>query len=442
VARTQCADRGGDAGGREVMELRAKFAAGAAALAAVFSTGCGGDPAATGRVSFQVFGDAEELRIYRNLVTAYEKTTGGSVSLVETPDRKGHLARLATGFAAGRPPDVFLINQRNVGGFVARGGVDPVAARLAASDVIDQDDLYPVALDAFRDGAGVVQCVPQNVSSLVVYYNADAFGRAGLAKPAPNWNYDDLLRTARALTRDDDGDGTPEQFGIATEPSTIRAAPFVWAAGGELVDDARAPTRTTLDTPAARSGLQRLVALRAEGLAPDAKAVAARAVDERFLDGSVAMLLGSRREVPTLRTIKDFAWDVAPLPALGPRGDRASVLHADGFCLARGGQADAAWRFAEFAAGPQGQRILALGGRTVPSLRSVARSRAFLNPGAAPRSSRVFLDQTGRLGTMPNSKRWTDTEDKIDLAIEQAYYGRIDVAEAARRIARETQDGL
>lgn len=329
-----------------------------------------------------------------------------------------------------------------MGGFVARLAVEPVGKRLAGSRVIDQGDIYPVALDAFRDRAGVVQCVPQNVSSLVVYFNVDAFRRAGLPRPAPDWTYDDLLRTARALTRDDDGDGVPEQHGIATEPSTIRAAPFVWAAGGELVDDQRAPTRITLETAQARRGLERLVALRARGLAPDADAVAARGVDERFLDGSAAMLLGSRREVPTLRTIKRFAWDVAPLPALGPQRDRASVLHADGFCLARGKRTEAAWRFAEFAAGPAGQAILARGGRTVPSLRSVARSRAFLAPGAAPRSSQVFLDQASRLGTMPSSKGWTDAEDKADLAIEQAYFGRIGVAEAARRIARETRGGL
>lgn len=57
----------------------------------------------------------------------------------------------------------------------------------------------------------------------------------------------------------------------------------------------------------------------------------ARPSEERFLDGTLAMFLNSRRGVPTYRDIKDFDWDVAPLP----RGkEQAGVLHTDAFFMA------------------------------------------------------------------------------------------------------------
>ena len=43
--------------------------------------------------------------------------------------------------------------------------------------------MYDLALDAFRDADGDLVCLPQNVSSLVVYYNRDLFEAAGVPLP-------------------------------------------------------------------------------------------------------------------------------------------------------------------------------------------------------------------------------------------------------------------
>jgi multiple sugar transport system substrate-binding protein len=393
----------------------------AAVLASVVLAGCGDDGGGGGGpIRFQLFGDPEELTTYRELLRAYETESGERVQLVPVPDREAHLTRLTTAFAGGRPPDVFLINHRNLGGFANRA-VEPVAG-------VDTSGFFRVPLQAFTVD-GRLQCVPQNVSNLVVYYNADRFRRAGVPLPRRGWTYGDMVAAARRLGRGS----------IGIEPSLIRAAPFVWSAGGELVDDEDAPTRFALDTPPARRGLQRLLDLRSTGLAPTAEQAASRDIQARFLDGELAMLFGSRRETPTLRTIDEFTWDVAPFPTIGRP---VTVLHTDGFCVARGGDVDAARRFVAFASGPRGQQILARGGRTVPSLRRVAESRAFLDPEAAPRSSRVFLDQVRVLRRLPTTRNWTEIEDRVDKALESAFYGRISLDELLERIESETAGGF
>ena len=133
----------------------------------------------------------------------------------------------------------------------------------------------------------------------------------------------------------------------------------MWAAGGELVDDPVKPTRFLFDTPEGRRGLEHVVALRANGWSPSADEADSKGVDERFLDGSVAMFLSSRRDVPVLRTITDFEWDVAPFPT---DVEPASVLHSDGFCISKGENADAAWLWVEYALGQEGQEVLAASG--------------------------------------------------------------------------------
>jgi multiple sugar transport system substrate-binding protein len=236
-----------------------------------------------------------------------------------------------------------------------------------------------------------------------------------------------MVDTAETLT------SVPARYGLGVEPGVVRVAPFVWSAGGELVDDDSEPTEFTLDTPEGREGLQAFLDLAEVG--PTEQDVAARPLEERFLDGELAMFMSSRREVPVFRTIKDFDWDVAPFPRLKKK---AGVLHSDAYCITKGGRADAAWRFVEFAAGTDGQRIASEGGRTVPSLKEVANSDAFLDPDADPKASKVFLDAVPTIRRLPNSPNWPAVEDGADIAFEEAFYQGYTMDEALDRLARET----
>ena len=96
--------------------------------------------------------------------------------------------------------------------------------------------------------------IPQNLSSLVVYFNTEMFEEAGIPEPTSGWTWDDFTSAAKALTVDTDGDGFPEIHGVTFDPTIHRYAAAIWGAGGELFDDVYQPTRLTLDTPEARRG--------------------------------------------------------------------------------------------------------------------------------------------------------------------------------------------
>ena len=404
------------------------------AAACLALAGCGsndGEDSAKGggkqpTVTLQLFGDAEELAVYRDLAAAYERKTAGKVKLVEVADRGAHIQKLATSFAAGSPPDAFLVNYRNYGGYASRKVLDPVGPRLDSSSALERDDFYEQTLEAFTFG-GVLQCMPQNVSSLVVYYNRDLFRRAGIDDPARDWTYDDFVNAAAKLTRG-------KSYGVGVEPGVVRLAPFIWSEGGELVDDPTAPTRFTLDSAAGRDGLQRFFAL--SRFSPSVEQVESKSLDEQFIDGNIAMFMSSRREVPTLRTIKDFDWDVAAFP----RGKQpAGVLHSDAYCVSKGSNADAAWKFIEFAVGSEGSRITAEGGRTVPSHKATAESPAFLDPSRRPKSSQVFLDAIPTIRRLPISPNWPVVEDAANLAIEEGFFeGENELDDLLKRLDDET----
>lgn len=388
-------------------------------------------------ITFAVFGDPAELAAYESLVDAFHQQHSEiTIELQHIPGQNDYRQRLAAQFTAGAPPDVFLLNYRRMAPFAADGGLEPLTSYLTNSDLIQEADFYPATIVPFK-WQGELWCIPQNVSSLVVYYNRDLFLSAGVPLPTDSWTRDDFLAAALALTQDTDGDGITDQYGVGLEASLFRLAPFVWQNGGEVVDDLDNPTRLTLDTPPARAAFQWLVDLQLRHqVAPSRVAEAAESSESRFLNGRLAMFFNSRRGVPTYRTITSFTWDIAPLPA-GPIP--AGILHSDGYCMAAAAQnKTAAWTFIEFANSIEGQTIIAASGRTVPSLITVAQSPAFLD-GLPPASSHLFLDTIPMLRAVPTMSRWIAIEETAGREVERAFYGEATVDEAIAAAIQLTQ---
>jgi multiple sugar transport system substrate-binding protein len=170
---------------------------------------------------------------------------------------------------------------------------------------------------------------------------------------------------------------------------------------------------------------------------PTDEEVEAEGDEARFTNGRLAMLLQSRRSTTTLRTIKDFDWDVAPLPVYDKQ---AGILHSDAYCITRGAkQKTAAWRFVEYAMSAEGQRIIAATGRTVPSHIEVSRSTAFLDPTRPPRRAQVFLDAIPTVRPMPTVSTWPEIEDAVAGLLENALYKGDKLDDVVKGIDEQTR---
>ena len=398
-------------------------------------------PGATTTVSVWVSGDPEETQAFVDVAEAFEASQDDiDIDLGVIAERDDLIARLSTSLAGGEPPDLFLMNYRYLGQFEAKGAIEPVGPYLDGSSAFSAGDFYPEAMQVFQSD-GVQTCMPQNVSSLVTYYNVDLFEQAGVEPPADGWTWADMTKKATELTQDTDGDGTVDVYGMGTDVEIIRLAPFVWSNGGDVVDDPEQPTRFAIGSLRAIQPIQAFLDLRGVlGVTPTDEEAESADFETRFLEGSLAMMMESRKAVPAFRTIGDFEWDVAPLPV---HRQPATILHSDAYCMTAGSDhPDEAWRYLEFALGPEGQRIAAATGRTVPSLREVAESDAVLDPEVPPASSQVFLDNIEHIQAVPHIETWPEIEDVVNALLEEAYYepaGRGEAGELVVAILDQTK---
>lgn len=410
-------------------------------------------------VRFAFFADPSEAIAYGRLIDQFEASQPDIKiePIVVSSSNVAPLGRLlpasrypewlAGSFTGPNPPDVFLFTYRDVGSYDARGVLEPLDERLAASSALTEAAFYPEAMALFRPIQRPLLAIPQNMSSLVVYYNRDLFEKAGLPEPSDIWTWNDFLTAAQATTVDSNGDGHPEVHGVAFDPTIHRYAAAIWGAGGELFDDVYQPTRLTLETPEAREGIQWITSLGPTGLKVTPTFDERMQIDDtqRFRLGKAAMLIQSRRVVAFLRDNATVPWDVAPLP-IGKVP--ANVAHSDGFGMFSGSpRKDAAWTFMEFALGEEGQKILAESGRTVPSMVRVAESDAFLRGGElssvlgfrqSPRRAQVYLDNIGISRPLPSTHTWPTAVWEMDRAFKKAFYEDGDVESAIATVLDRT----
>ena len=398
------------------------------------TTGGGAKP--TGKIDLQAFGDPAEIKVIEEIVAGFKgEYPEAEVNVINVPSQGDHMAKLSTAFAAGNPPDVWLLNYRRYGQFAATGVIEAVEPWLEKSTKINKGMYYEQPLKAFTYN-GTLQCIPQNISSLVVYYNKDLFTKNGVPFPKAGWTWQDFLDAAKANTKDTDGDGKMDTHGLGVPPQIIRVAPFVWQNGGEIVDNPDKPTKLTLSEGPAREAVQFFMDFQlVHKVVPNEAEEKAEDLDARFMNGRLAMFMASRVATPAFREIKGFEWDVALLP-VGKQ--KASILHSDAFCISRDAKnKELAWAFVEYSQSPAGQGRAADLGRTVPSLKEVAQSDVFLKPSEPPATAQVFLDAIPEMRLVPIVSTWPKIESTVNEELERAFYGVATIDEALQKAEEE-----
>jgi multiple sugar transport system substrate-binding protein len=378
-----------------------------------------------------VLADPEQIQAFQAVATAFEtKNPGLKVNLVSAADNEeDYHAALGTAMAGGGPPDVVNLDYDATAQYAAAGGLASISNAVAQSTIIHAADFYAPAWQGFQ-WQGQQFCLPISVSGLMVYYNKKLFDAAKLAYPKAGWTWDEFLADAKALTK-----GT-DQYGVTVEVEFNTLLPFIWQSGGDLLTpDGK---QLALNSPASLAATQFLVDLQSKyNVAPNETQAASQEPPDRFIGGTLGMMVDSRAAVPTLRTIADFDWAVAPLPR---QKQAANILKADGLCLpAKAKNHDLAWKLIEFATSPDGQQLMSAAGRIVPSNIAVSRSPAFLDPNAKPANGQVWLDEIANIRIVPALAHWPDIEEIGNEELKNAYYGHATAGEAVQSIIDKTR---
>ncbi len=377
-------------------------------------------PAEPVTISLGVYGPKGQLGAYDALVDAFtDDYPHVTVQLETFADAEDVLAAVR----GPSPPDVFLMDHTHLPQLVRDELVEPVDAMLEERQVDFGDGYQRGGLTAFAADARL-QCMPHDVSPVVVYYNEDLVdlrrvGEEG--EPPPNaldgWTWEMFAAAARQASRG------PAK-GVYIEPSLDSLAPFVWSAGGDIVDDPQAPTTLTLSAGDAREALEQVLPLvRDDDITPSDEELQKQDAVERFAQGKLGMILGTRALTPTFRDAPDLRFDVMPLPSLGRF---RTVADMTGYCISSSTEhAAAAGDLLAFAVGKRGASITTSDGYVVPSNLEVANSAVFMQQSRQPASSFLFNEGVRRAQSLPYHPAWPELAEKVAPDLDRLFYAPV-----------------
>ena len=291
--------------------------------------------------------------------------------------------RLATAFASGDGPDIFLISP---GDFLRyyNGGVLTDLTPYMSQDAID--DFYPDAL-ATRTVDGKIYGLPMEQEPLAIFYDIPAFEEAGLSEGDLPTTWEEMLELGRRLTG-----GPRTGLVLDTTPSyyqNFTFYPWVWQGGGDVIDPRT--QRPTFDSDAAVQAL----AMYGDAVGSGAAARTLPAGGDlvgAFTNGYAAMWQTGVWQVEAMRqNAPDHPYGIFRLPA-PPGGEHVTALGGWAWVVnSRGRDPESAARFAVEVMGSMSKESVDAAARwngvakgNMPARRSVTEaignSGAFENP--------------------------------------------------------------
>jgi multiple sugar transport system permease protein len=352
-----------------------------------------------------------------------------------------NLTKLKIMLAGRQPLDVTWIDIIDFSQFLDDNVVLDLQPFFDADPTWNRDDYFEPPLQAFSDRQGHLYGLPSTFTPYVMYYNKDILAAAGIAAPKEGWTWDDLRTACLKVTRDLDGDGRSDQWGISITQWLQAIAPWIWQNGGGFMDGTM--THCTLDEPGARGAIGFLEQLLYDdGVATSDATFDAQFTEGLFQAGKVAFYgpVGYW-ETYRFKKIDAFRWDVAPLPR---NKHSATSIALRSYVVCRDTEhPQLAYEFLRALAGEKLQRELARIGNGVPGLKSAAFSEDFLKPDVPPDSEQVFLDVIANARFQPVFANWRDIEQLVQTELEQCFILRtMNAGEACDAITRKANDFL
>ncbi|GAA3469770.1 ABC transporter substrate-binding protein [Nonomuraea roseola] len=415
--------------------MKALLAAGLVIL--VGATACGGGEGTAGgakqddgtvTLDWEMWAGSEEEKAQLDHVAQLVTQQHPNIRIkLRTAPFNAYFTKLQTEFAAGKQACVVSMQSLRLGAYADL--LEPLTA---------PEGFAPASLDALKmDGKQLA--LPYDLSPMLLYYNKDAFAKAGVAEPKAGWTIADFEKAAKALS-------TGGKFGFGMSFSDLHTLSLLLSYNGArpVTDEVKLQmdSQPMVDAVTWYAGL-------GAGKSASVPAGSAEAGwgETQFINGNAMMAVDGSWNIGS--TIKDakFKVGIAPLPA-GSGGSKTYVANS-GFGVAKGcAYKEEAIKAVSVLSGKEAQAYLAGQGRGFPArTEQQPVYEDFLvkqnQDKAADVQAAMSSVKEGLAGGVPlfTTKNWDDVSKLMAQHLLQVYTGAQSAKESLTTIQQQGARG-
>ena len=283
-----------------------------------------------------------EKEIYKGLVEEFVEEHKDEIKEVvfEVTTQDEYNTKMIANMTAGDMPDVFYVGPAAVRSYVDNGYILPLDDYVDAATV---EKIWGTTQEIYRYdgtnvGAGSLYALPKDLSCFAFAYNKDLFDEAGLAYPDPEkpYTYDEFIEVCKALTKDKDGDGETDQWGVANA-NQFGMTPYLYSNGVKFLNDDMTKVNVA-NNEALKNALKFYTDLTLNGLTPSVDQDTALGGYQRWLDGQIGFYACGTWDIAAFMDDSTFPyeWDLCGWP-VGPDGDGRSHtwMGSVGYCVSK-----------------------------------------------------------------------------------------------------------
>ena len=341
--------------------------------------------------------------------------------------------KYATEIDAGAGPDVFHIHAYSLRSFMDRGYLHDITPFIEAEGEGFLDAWYPQTLELMQTD-GTYYAMPGDFMSMVLFYNAALFEKAGLDPAQPPATWDEFLADAQALTG-----GSTWGFGTvgAIDPGfELRFSPILFSHGADyLTPDNKC---SALNSAEAKEAFQYYINLFTEYdvIPPGVTADNPGTVRQKMAFEQIAMLLGSGWTPPIVDTNNPDlnaleVLEAAPVPVKAgtdPEYRTTAWLSAWGMSP-NTEHPDEAWELMKFITSQAMEQKWFDDARVLSSRQDVSGE---YEPLLNDKFAKIVASELGHSKFVPQLREWPQIIEAVNVAAQEGFTGDKSAEEALK----------
>lgn len=346
---------------------------------------------------------------YQEFIAKFEQDNPGvRINALETPPDFD--TYILTALASNTAPDVWSQDASSLALVAGTGQLLDMQRCVELVPEFTFDRFFPNVLalhQSFENGA--TYGVPNGFTPMVIYYNPEAFARAGVEPPSePNLTWEEFRELAMRLTLDGAGRNAldPEfdrsdvvQYGYRVRMFPLDWVHWLWGNGGGVISPDGTTASGYLDSPESLEVIRFYRDLMlVDGVSPTPSALDALQANvgflDLFLDGKIAMFPRGHWELVGLRSNPKYTPERVAVMGNPYKTEPATVIFEAGFVIPANidpAKLEAACRFVDAATRPEYQLTKPLTGIELSGNQEVAEQAIDMSP--QPEVERAFVEQ-------------------------------------------------